>query len=276
MQKINSYLGGGSIIQSEAQLWTPSVISKRAWYDASDNATITHLSNIVSQWNDKSGNALHFTQTDNTKRPTLVPAGQNGLNYLQFGGSHIMAKMSPGPVFTNIGNGSIFAVRKSTSATVTRFVAGIETANAGSFRASLGVGSTTGLNEIRGRRLDSDGIQIVTGTISLSTTEFQIQHGLFDYVNNDAYIYLDGAQDQFTSSFQTVGNTTNSNSNAISVGGNVTTGVYFLGGIAEILILEYAVDITLRQIIEGYFAHKWGFASSLNIAHPYKSQAPTI
>ena len=38
-----------------------------AWYDASDASSITHASNIISQWNDKSGNARHLRCKYNRK-----------------------------------------------------------------------------------------------------------------------------------------------------------------------------------------------------------------
>ena len=40
--------------------------------DASDSATITHSSNAVSQWNDKSGNNNHATQSMSSKQPALI------------------------------------------------------------------------------------------------------------------------------------------------------------------------------------------------------------
>jgi len=45
--------------RAEAQLWTPAQISTAAWYDADDASTITHTTNAVTQWDDKSGNARH-------------------------------------------------------------------------------------------------------------------------------------------------------------------------------------------------------------------------
>ena len=51
----------GSADRAAAQLWTPAEISTAAWYDADDASTITHTTNAVTQWNDKSGNALHAT-----------------------------------------------------------------------------------------------------------------------------------------------------------------------------------------------------------------------
>ncbi|MAE54129.1 MAG: hypothetical protein CMI20_08505, partial [Opitutae bacterium] len=46
------------------------------WLDASDSSTITHSSNSVTQWNDKSGNGNHATQSTASARPTYSSASQ--------------------------------------------------------------------------------------------------------------------------------------------------------------------------------------------------------
>jgi hypothetical protein len=42
------------------------------WLDAEDSSTITHSSNAVSQWSDKSGNGNHATQSTAANRPSLA------------------------------------------------------------------------------------------------------------------------------------------------------------------------------------------------------------
>lgn len=55
--------GGGS--------WSPSSLAnKLLWLDASDSNTITHSSNKVSQWDDKSGNNNNLVQATSSKQPT--------------------------------------------------------------------------------------------------------------------------------------------------------------------------------------------------------------
>lgn len=47
---------------SPGELWTPANVETDAWYDANDLTTITKDgSNLISAWNDKSGNARHAT-----------------------------------------------------------------------------------------------------------------------------------------------------------------------------------------------------------------------
>jgi hypothetical protein len=47
------------------------------------------------------------------------------------------------------------------------------------------------------------------------------------------------------------------------------------GAMAEFIIAPL-FDETTRQLVEGYFAHKWGLTANLPNGHPYKSGAPVI
>ena len=50
------------------------------WLDADDNSTITHTSNAVSQWNDKSGNG--YDANASGAEPTTGSATINSKNVL--------------------------------------------------------------------------------------------------------------------------------------------------------------------------------------------------
>ena len=55
------------------KLFAPTELTNVSlWLDASDSSTITHNSNSISQWSDKSGNGNHAIQSTSTKQPTLV------------------------------------------------------------------------------------------------------------------------------------------------------------------------------------------------------------
>ena len=82
-------LGGAStslaVMFAEANgtvLETPETISSlQLWLDAADSSTITHTSNLVSQWNDKSGNGYHATAASG-QEPTTGSSTINGKNVL--------------------------------------------------------------------------------------------------------------------------------------------------------------------------------------------------
>lgn len=78
--------------------WRPTNISGcQLWLDASDPAVMFDATtggslvtngNTVARWEDKSGNARHFTQGTANNRPTLRTNSQNGLATLEFDGSN--------------------------------------------------------------------------------------------------------------------------------------------------------------------------------------------
>jgi hypothetical protein len=69
------------------QNYLPSGSDLLLWLDADDNTTITHSSNAVSQWNDKSGNGNHATQSTASRQPTYNSSGTNGKSVIDFDGT---------------------------------------------------------------------------------------------------------------------------------------------------------------------------------------------
>lgn len=59
-----------------------SISGCQLWLDPTDNATITLVSGKASQWNDKSGNSNHATQSNATYRFTPTAATINGLQVM--------------------------------------------------------------------------------------------------------------------------------------------------------------------------------------------------
>lgn len=92
--------------QTQGQ-FDPSMLAPRAWYDASDTATITASGNSVSQLSDKSGNGLHITQGTASAQPTTNTITRNGRNALSFdGGDRLVA--SSAADWPSLHNGTVF------------------------------------------------------------------------------------------------------------------------------------------------------------------------
>jgi len=69
-----------------AQSFVPSDIPNLyQWLDASDSSSITSSSGLISQWNDKSGNGYHATQSADNKKPSTSTSPSNGLPSVVFG-----------------------------------------------------------------------------------------------------------------------------------------------------------------------------------------------
>lgn len=73
-----------SVIQAQA---TPPVSGYAGWWRA-DLGVVTDASGNVQTWQDQSGNARHFEQTDVNKRPALVQLGIGAQASLRFDGSN--------------------------------------------------------------------------------------------------------------------------------------------------------------------------------------------
>lgn len=69
----------------KVSLPTPPIAGYVLWLDAADTATITLSGSEVTQWNDKSGNNYHFSQSTAAYRPASGTRTQNGYNVLDFG-----------------------------------------------------------------------------------------------------------------------------------------------------------------------------------------------
>jgi hypothetical protein len=62
----------GKLLRPRATGFDPRTISNlTGWYDAAGSTSYTESSGQVSQWNDKSGQGNHLTQTTANNRPTL-------------------------------------------------------------------------------------------------------------------------------------------------------------------------------------------------------------
>ena len=82
------------------------------WVDSSDVSSITHSSGSVSQWDDKSGNNYHLTQSTATYRPTY---SQNTFDpYIEFDGSdNVLSNTTSTLINVSDGNNTIFVVYQS-------------------------------------------------------------------------------------------------------------------------------------------------------------------
>lgn len=75
---------GGVVILPEGSFTPPDNPDLAVWYDASDLGSITQSGSLVSQFNDKSGNSNHATQSDDALKPTSGSRTINSLNAIEF------------------------------------------------------------------------------------------------------------------------------------------------------------------------------------------------
>jgi hypothetical protein len=239
------------------KLFSPSEVSNmKLWLDAADSSTITHSSNAVSQWSDKSGNNKHATQSTADNKPTLTSSVLNGKSVISFDGSNDYLTASA----LNISQPySIFVVAKTTG---------------GSGRDYIFDGVTNDSHRSMVALNKSGTVQIQASIGVWSNSNISTPAGYFTfssiYNGTNGLVGINGTT---VSSFNTGSRNL---SNGLRIGANWTANGDFLGGdIAELLIVDAALNTSDRQSIEGYLAHKWGLTGSLPSSHPHKLGAPT-
>ncbi len=222
-------------------LWTPADIETSAWFDASDGSTITEAGGSVSQWDDKSGNIKHATQATANDQPTVIPAGINGLDVLEFAN-----RTQDMDGVSNIDAMWVAVVLQYNS--VPQFTQALGSQNSAGgenytvqYRGDLNPDRwqnayfTNGNPEtIWGAAVNVNPTIVIRDGMSLTNFPFQI--GGDRGINNRGWD----------------------------------------GYIAEIIYGNQALDEMTRQRVEGYLAHKWGTTDSLPALHPYKSSPPTV
>ena len=246
--------------------WTPALITTALWLDANDASTITQSSSLVSQVNDKSGNARHATSSSGN-RPTYAATGFNSRPTLVFnGGQWLLAD-------------SLASVLSGDDAPFTWFVAGRVESNSANYGLISLASSTDGNNHhtfdiLSGkgrfaRRGNSTTDSVVAGTTDIGLIDF-VFSGVF--TGTTASLFVNGSS--YVSG--TLDSTAPVGINQFSIGvrrRNVND-IFCVGDISEVIVLNSAASINTRQQTEGYLAHKWGLTANLPADHPYKVNPP--
>lgn len=247
------------------RLWTPDAAVPEAWYDASDASTITESGGLVSQWNDKSGSLNHAVQATGAKQPTTDSETINGLNVLTFNQKVMDATLPSKYTGTELAMFGVFnrIAVKSNSCTMLAQDSGSGSDLTGPGSAIMTYeGTGTVIQGYRGGFKSSashpgNGVPYQTSSI-------------FDGANHT--IYKDGVAASSSAS------TGAFNYDLIALNAR-WSGSYNTEGknrFAEVIVINAAVTTDNRQKIEGYLAHKWGLASRLLVAHPYKYSPPVL
>ena len=249
-----------------AALWTPARIDTSLWLDAADASTITLNGSTVSQWNDKSGNGRHASQpttesqpiysaTAFNNRPTLVFDGSN--DFLQTTTFTASSTITIAAVMTLLANGSYPMIVSMGNVTTTIDLRGVGTSGKPAivlYSTNDGAGvlspPATPVFETS-TMLNTANILVASVKANVSTIR---QNGSLRATKNLIF---------------------NGESRPRIIGARQSGSFHANARISEIIELSNTVTAN-EQLIEGYFAHKWGLAASLPSDHPFKTAAPTV
>ena len=233
------------------------------WLDAADTSTMTPSNptngTALSQWNDKSGNNYHATQSTSGNRP-LYSVTNTRIDFTRTSSHFFNLPVNALPS----GNSSYAYFIVMAWASLSD---GLGVIGGGNY------GTTSGVFALRS--LNTDGrIHHYWWANDLST-------GAGAYSANvkllvEATYTAGGTRATLTNGTQLVSSTPGTRSQGT---GNNTVGVtnlspgpgeYLNGYIQEIIVYNTSLTQFQRQQVEGYLAWKWGIQTNLPTSHPYK------
>lgn len=235
------------------------------WLDASDSSTLTMSGGLVSQWNDKSGFARHFTQSDATYRPAYEASGFNGrpslsLNSLAGATRYMSRNANQMGTLASGAAITLFVVAEVSTTTWSNVFSNWTTATGSAdvqrFRLSHkdSVAPTHALYVQGANRVPTSGVTPLQSSRYVST---------FTYTQNlPSFMGLNGTDIRYVPSTALPSSAASSTS-AFVVGeasraAGAPTGCR---RIAELIMYDRALNTSERRTIEAYLAAKYGLTA---------------
>jgi hypothetical protein len=232
----------------------------KVWFDTNALTNYTN-GDQVSNWEDQSGNNVTSSQSTGIRAPYYQSGQINGKPGLLFDHnldtrSNVYLTGTGLSSFKNVSGITAFVVSSSSYTNYWRSILKISSNNAANPRFHMYRSDTTRFLDLR--RLDADATQTLSSA-TFTNNQFSIDVGTVDYVNQVASYYVNGAAAGSTTGFLTSGNTDNTDSALISIGGDNNLNNYTSNGvIAEVLIYNKALSVAERKSVEIYLADKYG------------------
>jgi hypothetical protein len=235
----------------------PSDVSNLGlWLKA--NQGLTLVGSKVSQWDDLSGNSRHFSQSNDTYRPTYEATGLDGYPTVYFNAAHILARASDS-LIRNVNGATILAVYKSSGTPAAGQCLFYFSNNVTDQRInSWQVGSST-TGQVYGRRLDADGATASDSATGYFATNVAHVYGWIpDWANADLFMRKDGTQVVGDTSWLTTGYTSDTNSSVLEIGGHGALSWPTQGRLSEFLVYQRKLDAGEFASVEGYLGDEYG------------------
>jgi len=237
-----------------------SISNLSVWFDASDASTITLNGSAVSQWNDKSGNGLHASQSTANNQPAYVTNDRNGLATVSFDGTNdslVTSSFANGwTTFTSfvvmriLGNANIGLQIVWTRSTDRQRAIVADTSNTAALPAYT----------MRGH-LNSPAVNDFLCTNAYSTANWKYITNRYDGTTSSRSAAFTGRLNGAAVTNTATGAiTTSSVANTVFRIGNRSDGTRGMNAkVGEMLV--YAASLSSADVssVESYLAKKWGF-----------------
>lgn len=263
-----------SLVISKTFTWfDPIQLSPALWLDAADSATVDVSGGKVSQWNDKSGNNRHLTQSTDSNRPNYTIGGLNSRNVIAFNHLNSNWMGSNVSVFSSQLSFSYYIVLNRTLDSSLLMFAFQERIDNGDRQVGLqDIRSSTPIYYYNGGT--SSAVILNQDSISLPINTPQVIGSVQSPTSGIVYRNFS----QVATNSSTKANLT---FRRFVLGGAVDSGTgtnasqqFFTGYIAEFIAIQSTLSLINRQKLEGYLAHKWGLTANLPSDHPFKINKP--
>jgi len=263
-------------VRSEAFALAPPAAVKNlaAWYDASDNTTLTTstTANVITQMTDKSGNGETLTSSPSTG-PVYVTSGINGLGSLQFSGAQYLLSNDMNFSRLLLPTSTVFIVQNVTNGSQYSSSIFSQTSNGYRYNMHLPWGSTVYLDfGDEGTGTSGNRAAVSTSTASAVGAHIWMADGSEGSTRTWNY-------DGTTIASGTLPNMGETFSCLVSIGAAQTCGggfaYWFTGQIGEVIVYNAALSQANYQLVEGILACKWGLQGNLPSGHPWKSSCPS-
>ena len=253
-------VGNGGIVAQQSPLsvqhgavFDPTTIASLvAWYDADDASTITkNASDLVSQWDDKSGNGKHAVQSTESAKPKYFASGGTiGQAHVRWGHDGTWHRLTaPSTTWRAYSGGGI----RNTSIFFVFNMSG--TGNSRHYKDLLRVGSDsisvhTSPNDAYGAAMYSRGGRQCTGGTATSALPSKVLGGWF-HTDSGFVTRINGSVDDTDSTIPA-----GSGDHALNFGGNDSSH-WTDFEISEILIFNTELTGTDLSDVESYLNTKW-------------------
>ena len=252
-----------------AALWNPADLGGDLilWLDGQDTSTITHASNVVSQWDDKSSQGNDVTTSGGS--PTLVASGVNGMQSIQFSAGTNMLQTTPSGLPTGNADYTALVVYERIGPTSPGYMFSFGT-QSGKQQATIDTDSGPRFvhNNLDFAMSSDPGFQ--NGDPNFYIDQYEVTGA----TTGDESLYFNGSFHDDETGITGL----NLGEDFIYVN---RFGTGYDGGsnsyIGEIVLISDSLSTDDRQKLEGYVAHKWYGAGALNPLpsdHPFKDTAP--
>ena len=248
MSDYRSILASHALIKANIQLWL----------DASDASTITLTSGAVSNWADKSGNAIDFAQGTATNRPIVQAAEKNGRDVIRFDGVDNYLIHNTSILLKNLAGSTIYMVHRLRSNTASRRdLAVISNNTTSAVRLGIYTSLGTANKYVTSMRTTDGGAAQTTTSGNNSDTSWRVLIGSQIYTTANTAIFVNNVADGTNSSVSPSSNTSNTDSARATIGCGIALTMFADIDVAEVLVYNTNHTTAQRAQVWRYLKAKW-------------------